>query len=621
MKKRIPAAALSLALCAALTLPAAALEVDDARTLLKQYYVGSLPSAAFQAQTVDELLSALGDPYTVYYTAQEYEDFLADVNGESLVGIGVSIQSTYVDGFEILSVLPGSPALETGLQPGDKIIAVDGVALTPQDSPSGRIGGAEGEAVTVTVRTPAGEVRDFTMVRRVVQIPIVTYEGRNSAGYINCSSFGGSTYDNVRQALTALDAGSAAWVMDLRSNPGGTSNAAAETASLFLGRAEMVYFRDGSGQYYKTASTPLSVDMTNKPLIILTGARSASAAELFSAAIRDHGAGIAIGQRTYGKGVAQKIYDRDTHPGLFDGDALKITTYRFFSPNGAANHTIGVLPTLLVPQDKAEDVAMLLSAPVPEHSLRQVRLELCGHDFYLDTAMAQEQPEVLTLLLEALPPDSALFYGTGSQYWREITAAELAAQFGAAYTSPAFSDLEGHPWQREINTLKVYGLVSGSSDGLFHPDEGLTRAQLCAMLATVLDLPAAKNAPAFSDVDPSAWYAGAVSAMAANGFMGGTGNGAFSPDSTLTRAELCTVYSAVAAWCSMDGHELSQRDLYAQEWAKFYDYPEWAQTPARNLDELGLEVDPNAPNDVITRGEAAGQLCTLLENLNILWNK
>ena len=621
MKKRISAAALSLALLASLAAPAAALEVEDARELLERYYVDELPPAALQARTVEELLLALGDPYTVYYTPQEYEAFLSDINGEELVGIGVSIQNAFHEGFELMSILPDSPALEAGLQPGDKLIAVEGQTLTETDSPSRLIAGEEGTPVTVTLRNSDGTVRDVTMVRRRVQIPIVTYQQEESAGFITCDSFGESTAETIRQAVTELDKDTAAWIVDLRGNPGGTSSAAAGAAGVFLGREIMVYFRDGSDSYYQTATTALSTDTTDKPLIILTGHQSASASELFSAAIRDHRAGITVGQRTYGKGVAQKIYDEDDYPELFDGDGLKITTYRFFSPKGATNHLLGIIPTLLVEPQYAETVAMLLSAPEPERSLNTWKLELCGHTFYLDRDLCLTEPEAMTQLLEALPPSARLYRGTGGNYWRESDALAVASEYGLTdYAPRAFSDVTELPYAEKINTLYTYGLVSGGDDGLFHPEPELTRAQLAVMLSAALNLSSNEGAPVFTDVAPDAWYADAVASMAARGFMSGTGNGTFSPDATLTNQELYTVYSAVAAWASMEGYEWAGKDVSAVQWAEFYEYPEWAQGPARNLDKLGLTVDRENPEAVVARGEAAGLLCTLLENIHILWN-
>lgn len=618
MKKIIPAA-LAAALCISLPLPAAALSVEQARGLLEDHYVDPLPAGVYEAATLDELFRALDDPYTVYYTAEEYAAFLSAIDGETLVGIGVSIQNAFEEGFRILSVLPDSPALEAGLRAGEVILAVDGVPLTPQDRPAAKIAGAEGTSVTLTLRGGDGQTRDVTMTRRLVQVPIVTWEQRGNAGFIDCDSFGESTATDVMQALLEMDAASAVWVMDLRENPGGTVSAAAGTAGQFLGPGKMVFFRGANGTGYTTSASRLAMDLTDKPLLILTGESSASAAELFSAAIRDHRGGIAIGARTFGKGIAQTAFDSVKYPELFEQDALKITTYRFFSPDGATNHILGVLPTLLVEEELAESVAMLLSAPRPERSLNTMKVELCGQTLYLDRDLCREQTEVFAALLEALPPDAKLFRGTGTALWREITPADAAAEYSLDYTPRTFSDVPGHGYAREINTLRTYGLLAGDENSLFHPDRTLTRGELACILAAVLDLPA--GAQTFPDVSPDAWYADAVSAMAARGFLAGREDGTFDPDAAVTNLELAIVFSAVAAWCSQEGYEWSQRQVSAVQWAEFYAYPEWAQSYPRNLAQLGLDVDREHPDAAVTRGTAAGLLCQLLENTHILWNK
>ena len=115
MKKKLAGL---LALCLTLTLsvlPAAALELEDAKQLLQEHYVDGVPEEVLSLDSLDEILEALNDPYTVYYTAEEYESFLSSVNGESVVGIGVSVQNAFDNGFQILSILPDSPALEVGL--------------------------------------------------------------------------------------------------------------------------------------------------------------------------------------------------------------------------------------------------------------------------------------------------------------------------------------------------------------------------------------------------------------------------------------------------------------------------------------------------------------------------
>ena len=186
MKKKL---ARLLALCLTVSLsvlPAAALELEDARELLRTQYVDPIPEEILALDSLDAILAALDDPYTVYYTAEEYAAFLESVNGETLVGIGVSIQTVYDGGFRILAVLPDTPAQEAGLVAGDCIIAVDGVALSTTSDITGALGGEAGTSVTVTVLRADGTLTDFTLVRRVFSVPIVTYEMDGDACLIDC---------------------------------------------------------------------------------------------------------------------------------------------------------------------------------------------------------------------------------------------------------------------------------------------------------------------------------------------------------------------------------------------------------------------------------------------------
>ena len=619
MKKRIPAALLSLTLCAGMALPAAALEVEDAIKLLQEHYIAELPPAALEAGTLDELFSALNDPYTLYYTADEYAAFLEDVNGEVLVGIGVSIHTVFDDGFELLSILPDSPALEAGLKAGDKVIAVDGGELTPQHNIAGLLTGPDGSTVCVTIRRADGTVTEVSMIRRPVQIPIVTYEQRDSMGYFDCDSFGESTADDVSIPLLSPNRDISLWVMDLRSNPGGTANAAALTASQFTGSGTMHYFRDAAGDYYATSVSPTAQDMTDKPLIILTSQSSASAAELFSGAIRDYRAGIAIGQRTFGKGIAQIVIDEAGRPDLFQGDALKLTAYQIFSPGGMTNHLTGVLPTLMVEDNAVDAVAGLLSSPAPATAHDWLKLELAGQTFYLDPKACHNDPATLTLLLEALPPAARLYLGSGHTKWLPITPEELAQKRGLEYHRRTFSDLETCLQRTAIETLACYGLLSGDGSGNFLPDNVMTRAELAAVLTAAFQLPESRSSLSFSDVSPDAWYAGAVSAMTARGFLTGTGEGRFEPDRPLTNQELYTVLSALSQWASMEAVEAAREPYTAYQWLDYYQYPEWAQEHTRNLYSLGVEVDRETPNAYVTRGQCAQTLYELMEAMGMFW--
>ena len=208
MRHRIFPSLLSLSLALGLcVLPASALETDDLKTLLQTYYVDQIPENVLEQDTVQTVLDALNDPYTTYMTAEEYQSFLNQVDGETVVGIGVSIQTTVSDGVQILSVLDGSPAQEAGLSAGDRILSVDGVPLEPGMDPSSLIRGEAGTQTTLTVRLHStGKTRDFTLERRAVVIPIVTYELKDGdVGYIKCDSFGASTAATVQAALAELE--------------------------------------------------------------------------------------------------------------------------------------------------------------------------------------------------------------------------------------------------------------------------------------------------------------------------------------------------------------------------------------------------------------------------------
>ena len=625
MKHRFLPGFLSLALTLSLcVLPASALETEEARTLLETYYVDEIPEDILNLDSVEAILAALDDPYTVYMTAQEYQNFKNQVNGKTVVGIGVSVSNAIDDGMEILSVLDDSPALEAGLSAGDRILAVDGVTLEPGMDATALIQGEPDTCVTLTVRLhDGGRVQDFSLVRRAVTLPIATYKlVDGDVGYIDCESFGTSAPDVFREALTELEDQASLWIVDLRSNPGGTDTSAAKSLGWFAS-GTMVYMWDRDGLAYSLNVSPAAPDLTDVPAVVLTSPGTASAAELFTAAVRAHHMGIAIGQRTYGKGVAQTVLDENSSNGtvaeLFDGDCLKVTHYRFYAPDGTTNDTVGVLPTLLISPENTERAALLLRAGAPSTASGSYKLELDGFTFYIDQTAARraDNRAAFTELLEALPPDAVLSVGSGGSTWTETAPADLAEDLGLDYESRMFSDTAGSPYADAINTLAVYGLVSGDENGDFRPSDTVTRAEFAVMVASALNL-RVPDQNFFSDVAGDAWYAGGVNAMAAKGFMAG-GDGLFRPEDTITYEEMVTVLSSVAAWANLDGYELSQKNLSAGEWGTYYQFSDWAQTSARNLGQLGALVGNQQPQDPGTRETAAALLCALMEATHLIW--
>lgn len=619
--KKVLSTLAALALTVTLSTPAAsALELEDAKALLSQLYYNGVPEEVLELDSLDEILAALGDPYTYYMDPEQYEAFNQSINGQEVVGIGATVESAFDNGYLILSILPGSPALEAGLQAGDRLIAVDSVPLTADMDPRVLITGAAGTSVTVTV-VRDGQELNFTMVRRAVTIPIVTYSLEDGVAVIDCISFGTTTPETFQKALEELEGQTAVWIVDLRSNPGGDSKSTAGSASFFTGGGIMLYFRDGAGNYNYTYTSPNYPDLTDKPVIVLTSEHSASGSELFSGIIRDYRAGIALGQRTFGKGTAQIVLTHESTDKLADGEALRVTIYRFFSPEGVTNHIVGVLPTLVISPENTETAAFLLGSDKPAMADGYAKLELAGQTFYLDLtkAAAPENQAAFTELLEALPPAAKLYQGSGTLAWTTVTPAQLAESLQLSFTPRTFSDIQLSLYIREIETLAAYGLLTGDANGAFHPKDTLTRGDFCAMTAQALGLYGG-NKLTFSDVPPDSSYAQAISDMASLGFLAGYEDGTFRPEEPITYEQMITSLAAIAVWSDMDSYNLSETELTTDQRTEYHNYADWAQSAARDLDLLGTLSKDIAPGDTVTREMAAGILCRLMENIGLIWN-
>ncbi len=620
--KKLLSSLLALALGLSLAvLPASALELDQARELLAVHYVDGVPPEVLELPSLDAILKAIDDPYTFYMTPEQYNAFDQSVNGQTVVGIGATVETAYNGGYRVMSVLPDSPAQEAGIRPGDIITAADGTAMSPEVDPRIPVSGQEGTSVTLTINRN-GQTLELTLTRRAVPIPIVTYEQRDGAGVIDCISFGSTTASSVQEAILSMDGDTSVWIMDLRSNPGGDSRSTAASVSLFTGGGIMLYFRDGAGHYNYTYTLPDFPDMTDKPVIVLTSEHSASGSELFAGGIRTYDAGIALGQRTFGKGTAQIVFEERNCPYMKNGEAMKITAYRFFAPDGATNHVTGVLPTLLISPENTDKAAMLLTHPEPRRLDGYWRMVLAGQTFYLKSSDAREEENkaAFTELLEALPLSAALYKGSGAATWTLVSPEQAASELGLSFTPRTFTDTEDSQFTREIDILATYHILKGFGDGTFRPGETISRAQFCAMAASALGLPASAGKPGrFSDVPDSAWYAGAVNAMANMGFVSGSG-GTFRPGQAITYQEMTSILSRVAAWVSMDGYNLDGLLLTPEEVEKYSDFAPWAQAPARNLDELNALAGDLAPTDPGTREIAAAMLCRLMERTHLIWN-
>lgn len=629
---RLTAAGLSLAL---LILPAQALTAEQAALLLQTYYIDQVPQVVLEQSTIEDMLEVLGDPYTEYFSPEDYAAFTASMQDAPLVGVGITYFHTET-GLLLNGVIEDSPAQQAGLQAGDLIVAVDGHDVLREPDPdvvSGWFKGEEGSSVRVTYLRDHTR-RTVTLTRAVVGIlPATTsYLLEGHIGYIDCNTFGEETYGHFQEAIAQYGEAADVWIVDLCDNPGGATDAAVDAAGLFTGEGALLYFRDGSGSYeYYPCQFPPA---TNAPVIVLVDGFTASASEIFAAAVQSYGRGLIVGGRTYGKGVAQSVLSRNSFPEFFsDGDALKITSHRFFSPAGNTTDQIGVIPDLLLTDPLlSADVAFLLAYSVPKEGHTALQLDLGGALWQLDLEeAAQEAPEALQALLEALPISTGMWLSDDGENWAHTTAVQAGARVGMEIPAPLFDDHDQSQYAEALSLLKTYDLIQGDGNGSYHPKDSLTRAELCQLLASALNCVLPENASPYTDVAQDAWYAPAVTAVSNMGLVKGTGHDLFMPEDPVDHQQFITVMGRLAQRLNMffyDSAADMPEDALLSDALAGYDA--WARPSVWLLSQsqtgyfdnaLNLlwgkpeNIDPTAP---ATRDEAAFLLYRLLSHTEIL---
>ena len=627
MKHRyLRAGAFSCAAAMLIATSAQALSVEEAREILQRSYVDKLPNAAKEAETLDELFSYTDD-YTYYMTGEEYEAFLSEVEGEvSFVGIGAEI--TYGEtGITIVSVLKGGGAEKAGLASGDVIVAIDGEGCVPGTAEAReKLLGDERTQVTLTVLRTDGSEKDFTVTRTLITQTNTTVSVADGVGYIDCDSFGSQTGTYFQDGVRKNNSAVRAWVVDLRGNGGGLTSAAVTALGTFAGKGDLAYFVDRDGDAIPERYA--GADLTDKPAIVLMNAGSASASEIFAGGILGTGSGIVIGERSYGKGVAQIVYDGTNCPYLTD-DAVKVTAYRFYCAGGNTTDRLGVIPTLYVPQGTTSAAAELLAGAKPADGSAYLHLVLNGLDFYVDIAAAKQQTLALEGILRALTPDTELYWGENGAEER-VTSAQAREKCGKAGMSMDFSDVSGSEYEDAINALAAYRIVFGDK-GAFRPDDTMTRAEVCALLAQALDVYSSADGY-FTDVPKGSWYASSVNAMASLGLVSGVGDRKFAPNATMTQEEFITVLGRLVEFLNLDARAYLDEHPLAilQPLAQYKNFSPWAIRCADLLtgsvtDESGeavtmycTDLEGIEPKEPILREQAAAALYNALRTTGVL---
>lgn len=316
---------------------------------------------------------SLNDPYSVYYDKDEYTS-LNEENSGTYCGIGVQVsQNVYTGIITAVKVFKDSPAQEAGMLPGDILYKVEDIEATGEDLSllvSDHIRGEEGTKVHLTVyRQSTDEYVEMDVERRMVENPTVEYEMlENKAGYISLSSFEEVSSEQFKKAVDDLTAqGMEKLIVDLRNNGGGVVQAAKEIADYLLPDGKTIVSFKGKGIDDSTYSSDDGHEV-DVPIILLVNGESASASEVLTGALKDNNWATIVGEKTFGKGIAQGVFN------LPDGSGLKLTTAYYYTPSGECIHKLGIEPDVTVAL--AEDLKSKIEIPKSEDNQLQTALEV-----------------------------------------------------------------------------------------------------------------------------------------------------------------------------------------------------------------------------------------------------
>ncbi|HEY6643073.1 S41 family peptidase [Povalibacter sp.] len=320
--------------------------------LVRKDYVDDVSDQQLIEAAIRGLVADL-DPHSAFLDAEELNEIRISTAGEySGVGIEIALENGAVN---VVSPIEGGPAARAGVRAGDKIVAVDEVPVKADnlDDTIDRMRGKPGSMVKITIaRTETPQPLEFTLARANVQVHSVKQSLLEPGiGYVQISHFSETTATDLEKAIAQLkrqngsDLGGL--VLDLRDNPGGLLEAAIGVSDVFLD-AGIIVTADGRAADAKFEMDAQPGDELNgAPVVVLVNGGSASASEIVAGALKDHHRATIVGQQTYGKGSVQTVMP------LSDGQAVKLTTSRYFTPSGVSIHKVGITPDVVIDAKQA----------------------------------------------------------------------------------------------------------------------------------------------------------------------------------------------------------------------------------------------------------------------------
>ncbi len=307
---------------------------------------------------IRKALRDLGDPYTRFMSPSEFRELTDQTTGE-LSGVGVRLTVDQDAGvLTVVEPLEDTPAAAAGLEPGDRILRIDGkpTALMTVEQASELMRGPEGTTVTLQVSRPQRGLFELSLTRAQIEVPVLhaalRQENGLRIGYLKLDEFSSHAAEQMEDAIHKLNGEDVqAYVLDLRGNPGGLLFASVDIARMWMETGPIVSTvnRKGGNRSYDANRTAIS----RLPLVVLVDGNSASASEILAGALKDSGRATLIGSRTYGKGTVQSVH------ALSDESGLAVTISRYYPPSGVNINKHGIEPNIAI--DLTRDQQRLLS--------------------------------------------------------------------------------------------------------------------------------------------------------------------------------------------------------------------------------------------------------------------
>lgn len=331
-------------------------KLGQIQSLIDQYYYKDVDEKEMEVGALKGAVLSLGDPYSGYYTNEDYLSFSEQISGH-YSGIGVTVTMDPTDNtILVISTQKGTPAHEAGLETDDKIIAINGEAIPADlETAVSKIKGKNGTTVTLTIlKNKTGKTVDKEIERKEITLDTLMSEIiEGDIGYVELTAFDESTVKEFKKEIETLEEkGARSIILDLRGNPGGMVDAAAVVGDVLLPECDITYmeYKSGEREYIRSDK-----DCYKGKIVVLVDGGSASASEIIAGAIRDNDRGEIVGTQTYGKGLVQTMYPLSLGDGY-----VKLTVARYFTPDGEDINEKGITPDHIVEpsEDGKEDLQL-----------------------------------------------------------------------------------------------------------------------------------------------------------------------------------------------------------------------------------------------------------------------